>query len=140
MHTKTFETFPFPEGFALDLSVADYVGDRRAEQISTVTTRLNELRENWLKPSDLANREPEVIPGYPDRILPKDDKAVAILKKRTLTDLYNERPAWLDNAHRDLDVAVAEAYGWPSDLDDDEILRRLFELNQERASAEAIAS
>ncbi len=62
-----------------------------------------------------------------------DNEAAAILKKRTLTNLYNERPAWLDNAHRELDDAVAAAYGWPSDLDDDEILRRLFELNQERA-------
>ena len=74
-----------------------------------------------------------MVPGYPDRILPVDDKAAAILKKRTLTNLYNERPAWLDNAHRELDDAVAAAYGWPSGLDDDEILRRLFELNQERA-------
>ncbi|MFM7739993.1 MAG: hypothetical protein ACKO9H_11375, partial [Planctomycetota bacterium] len=36
----------------------------------------------------------------------------ADLKKRTLTNLYNERPAWLDNAHKALDKAVAEAYGW----------------------------
>jgi hypothetical protein len=52
----------------------------------------------------------------------------------TVTNLYNERPAWLDNAHREFDEAVGAAYGWPSDMDDDEILRRLFELNQERAS------
>jgi hypothetical protein len=30
---------------------------------------------------------------------------------------------------------VAAAYGWPADLSDDEILKRLFELNQERAAA-----
>ena len=57
--------------------------------------------------------------------------AAAILKKRTLTNLYNERPTWLDNAHRDLDDAAA--YGWPADLSDDEILERLFKLNQARA-------
>jgi hypothetical protein len=39
---------------------------------------------------------PEVVPGFPDRIVPVDDRASAILKKRTLTNLYNERPAWLD--------------------------------------------
>lgn len=61
-------------------------------------------------------------------------KAAAILKKRTLTNLYNERPAWLANAHRELDEAVAAAYGWPADLGDEEILKRLFDLNQERAS------
>lgn len=40
---------------------------------------------------------------------------------------------WL--LHRELDAAVAAAYGWLTDLDDDETLRRLFELNQERAGA-----
>ncbi len=76
-----------------------------------------------------------LVPGYPDRLLPVDDRAAAILKKRTLTNLYNERPAWLANAHRDLDAAVAAAYGWPAELGDEEVLRRLFELNQERAAA-----
>ncbi|MDP2794549.1 MAG: hypothetical protein Q8O25_10805 [Sulfurisoma sp.] len=33
-------------------------------------------------------------------------------KKRTLTNLYNARPAWLANAHKALDAAVAAAYGW----------------------------
>ena len=51
-----------------------------------------------------------------------------------MTNLYNERPTWLANAHRDLDAAVAAAYGWPADLTDDQILERLFQLNQERAS------
>ena len=41
-----------------------------------------------------------VVPGYPDRILPKDDAAAEVLKKRTLTNLYNQRPAWLDNIPR----------------------------------------
>ena len=54
------------------------------------------------------------------------------MKKRTLTNLYNARPAWLDNLHRALDEAVAAAYGWEWPLSDDEILRRLFELNQKR--------
>jgi hypothetical protein len=35
-----------------------------------ISARLNELRENWLNPADLVRREPEVVPGYPDRILP----------------------------------------------------------------------
>ena len=61
-------------------------------------------------------------------------RAAAILKSRTLTKLYNERPCWLDNAHRDLDAAVARAYGWPTDLTDEQILERLFALNQERSA------
>ena len=52
---------------------------------------------------------------------------------RTLTNLYNARPTWLDNAHRVLDAAVADAYGWPADLADAEILERLLALNLERA-------
>jgi len=64
--------------------------------------------------------------------------AAAVLKTRTLTNLYNARPAWLDHLHRRLDEAVAEDYGWGDDwragrLDDDAILARLFALNQARA-------
>ncbi len=54
-------------------------------------------------------------------------------KQRTLTNLYNARPAWLDLAHRALDAAVLAAYGWPVDLSDDEILTRLLALNLARA-------
>jgi len=57
-----------------------------------------------------------------------------VLKTRTLTNLYNARPAWLAMAHRRLDAAVAAAYGWPADLAGDAILERLFALNQERAA------
>ena len=93
------------------------------------------MREAWLNPPDLVERVPEVVPGYPDRIVPRNAKAAAILKKRTLTNLYNERPAWLDNAHRDLDAAVTAAYGWPADIGEEEALSRLLALNLERASA-----
>jgi type II restriction/modification system DNA methylase subunit YeeA len=136
--STTFETFPFPEGLTPDIPAAAYVADPRAQKIAAAAARLNELRENWLSPPDLVRREPEVVPGYPDRILPVSEEAAKELKKRTLTNLYNARPAWLDNAHRALDEAVAEAYGWGEDwragvLTDDEILDRLFRLNQQRS-------
>jgi len=67
------------------------------------------------------------------RIKGHDEECAQELRKRTLTKLYNQRPAWLDNLHRELDAAVAAAYGWPADLSDEEILARLFELNQARA-------
>ena len=130
--TLTFETFPFPEGLTPNIPAADYAADPRAQAIAQAARRLNELRENWLNPPEWVRYEPEVVPGYPDRLVPVDDKAAALLKKRTLTNLYNERPAWLANVHRDLDAAVAAAYGWPADLGDDEILRRLLALNLER--------
>ena len=140
--STTFETFPFPEGLTPNIPAADYAADPRAKKIAAAAARLNELRENWLNPADLVVRVPEVVPGYPDRILPKDAAAEAILKKRTLTNLYNERPAWLAHAHAALDEAVAEAYGWAEDwragtLTEDEILARLFRLNQERAVKES---
>ncbi|MBA4131248.1 MAG: class I SAM-dependent DNA methyltransferase [Hyphomicrobium sp.] len=135
--TTCFETFPFPEGLTPNIPAADYANDPRAVAIAKAAARINELRESWLNPPDLVKRIPEVVPGYPDRILPIDDAAAAILKKRTLTNLYNERPAWMEMAHKELDRAVAAAYGWTDwgqeGLPDDVILERLFKLNQERA-------
>jgi len=43
----------------------------------------------------------------------------------------------IDMPHKDLDAAVAAAYGWPADFSDDAILERLFKLNQERAEKQA---
>ena len=74
---------------------------------------------------------------YP-RIIPRDEASARELKKRTLTNLYNQRPAWLDMAHRRLDEAVFASYGWPVDLSDDELLAKLLELNLERAASEKV--
>jgi hypothetical protein len=57
------------------------------------------------------------------------------LASRTLTNLYNERPTWLANAHAMLDAAVFAAYGWLADLADDEILGRVLALNLGREPA-----
>jgi hypothetical protein len=107
---------------------------RGRKKISTVAKRLDEWRNHWLNPSDLVARVPEVVEGYPDRILAKNEAAAEVLKKRTLTNLYNERPSWLHNIHRDLDKAVAQAYGWKSDMSDDQILTKLLALNVARAA------
>jgi hypothetical protein len=132
-NSATFDTFPFPDDLTPDIPAETWATDPRARSISSAACRLDELRNNWLNPADLVRRVPEVVPGFPDRLLPVDEKAAAILKKRTLTNLYNERPAWLVNAHRELDEAVAAAYGWPADLSDEEVLGRLFALNQARS-------
>ena len=133
--TTTFETFPFPEGLTPNIPAKDYVNDPRAVAIAKAAKRLDELRNAWLNPPDLVRIEPEVVPGYPDRILPKDTVAAATLRQRTLTNLYNARPQWLLDAHRDLDAAVAAAYGWPADISEDEALAKLLELNLARAAA-----
>lgn len=132
--TTVFETYPFPERLTPNIHLAELENDPRAIAIAKAAKRLNELRENWLNPPDLVKREPEVVSGYPDRILPVSEEAAQKLRRRTLTNLYNEHPAWLQHAHKVLDDAVAAAYGWPLDLPDDEVLARLFALNQERSA------
>ncbi len=74
---------------------------------------------------------------YP-RLVAKAEHA-AELKKRTLTNLYNARPAWLANAHATLDAAVLAAYGWPADIADDDLLARLLALNLTRATVAGAA-
>ena len=112
--TTCFETFPFPEP-----------DDAQRAAISKAASRLNELREGWLNPTD-ANGNPALNA--------KD------LKKRTLTNLYNQRPSWLANAHAELDDAVAAAYGWPANLDDAAILERLLALNLQRSDQQEAAA
>jgi type II restriction/modification system DNA methylase subunit YeeA len=128
-----FETFPFPEGLTLNLAPADYTNQTTTE-IAAAAQKLNELRENWLNPPAWTERVPEVVEGYPNRIIAKPGFE-AELKKRTMTNLYNARPSWLDNAYKMLDAAVARAYSWNDytpEMPDEEILRRLLVLNQNR--------
>ena len=105
--SKTFETFPFP--WPPGREPAD---DPRVQAIAAAAADLVVKRDAWLNPAGASEAE---------------------LKQRTLTALYNARPAWLDLAHRALDAAVLAAYGWPGDLSDDEILARLLALNLDRA-------
>ncbi|ODS93599.1 MAG: hypothetical protein ABS45_02435 [Comamonas sp. SCN 65-56] len=119
-----------------------------ASAIAQAAHRLDTLRRNWLNPPKWTHRLPEVVPlgmsasPYPDRTEPRhglSEQDAKALQKRTLTNLYNARPAWLAQAHGLLDASVAAAYGWSdyrADMPDDEILRRLLALNLERASAE----
>jgi type II restriction/modification system DNA methylase subunit YeeA len=131
--TSAFETFPFPDGMAPSTSPTSYATDPRAMRIAAAAARLNDLRENWLNPRELVERVPEVVQGYPDRLVSASEAAAIELKRRTLTNLYNANPVWLQHAHRELDEAVAAAYGWEWPLSEDEMLMRLFALNQQRA-------
>lgn len=135
--TTTFETFPFPEGLTPNEASIAFESHPRACRIAAAAKRLNELRDNWLNPRELVNVVPEIVAGYPDRLLPNGPAAEKELKKRTLTNLYNENPPWLQHVQRELDESVAAAYGWAWPLTDGEILKRLFELNQERAKIKA---
>jgi hypothetical protein len=106
--TTTFETYPFPWPPG-----QEPWDDHHLQAISAASQELVHLRDAWLNP-----------PGISD----------ADLKKRTLTNLYNQRPTWLQLAHKKLDAAVFAAYGWPVDLTDEQILERLLELNLQRAN------
>jgi type II restriction/modification system DNA methylase subunit YeeA len=83
----TFETFPFPWPPGHEPQ-----DDPRVQAIAQAAKELVEKRDAWLNPSGLSEKE---------------------LAKRTLTNLYNQRPTWLDLAHKKLDAAVFAAYGWP---------------------------
>jgi hypothetical protein len=133
-HSRTFQTFPFPDGLTLDIRASAYAKDPKAVRIAAAAVALVEARDRWLNPAEWVDRVPEVIAGYPDRLVAKPGHE-SDLKKRTLTNLYNAQPAWLINLHRELDAAVAAAYGWEWPLSDDEVLRRLFELNQQRSKS-----
>lgn len=147
--TTCFETFPLlrptPEQEAA---------------IGQAARELNGLRERWLNPPEWTRTGILEFPGtvggpwdrfidpataedrggfrvgtvrYP-RLVPQDANAAASLKKRTLTALYNERPAWLVQAHATLDAAVAAAYGWEPEMDEASVLKSLLDLNHTRAA------
>jgi hypothetical protein len=84
------------------------------EIIAEAARELADKRDAWLNPPGISAEE---------------------LNARTLTNLYNARPAWLADLHCKLDQAVFAAYGWPATLADAELLERLLNLNHERAAA-----
>jgi hypothetical protein len=103
-----FEAFPFPWPPGKEPT-----DDPRVQAIAEAARELVQRRDAWLNPPGATEVE---------------------LKKRTLTNLYNERPTWLDLAHKKLDRAVFDAYGWQHDLTDEQILERLLALNLDRAA------
>jgi hypothetical protein len=93
---------------------------------STVT------RARWLNPPEWTREEALEFPGAVGglwaryvsdadergvgvvryaRSVPRDEAAARELSRRTPTNLYNQRPAWLAMAHEKLNAAVAAAYG-----------------------------
>lgn len=130
--TSTFETFPFPWPLNTPDDALTEEQATHRDVIASAARALNEARERWLNPPELVREEPEVVPSLPPRLVPVSEAAAAELEKRTLTNLYNARPAWLENLHRELDAAVFAAYGWAEtaeEVSDGEILGRLLALN-----------
>ena len=143
--TTSFETFPFPEP----------TDDQKA-MISTAAKELDELRNRWLNPPEWTREEVLEFAGsvggpwdryvhdpddrgigivrYP-RVVARDEECAKRLKQRTLTNLYNQRPTWLDLAHKKLDQAVFDAYGWDPAISDEQLLANLLELNLQHAGS-----
>ena len=144
--TTCFETFPFPEP-TLD----------QRNAIESAAIALDQLRNNWLYPSDWTGMQLVEFRGtcdgpwrsyldkstldergvgtvrYP-RLVARDIGHKQELEKRSLTNLYNERPKWLELAHQELDAAVFAAYGFEVSRSDEELLESILSLNLERAA------
>lgn len=112
--TTCFETYPFPWPPGQEPPHNPLV-----QAIAQAAHELVDKRNNWLNP-----------PGATE----------AELKPRTLTNLYNQRPAWLELAHKKLDNAVLAAYRatdpaqpWPDTITAEQILAQLLNLNRQRA-------
>ncbi len=117
--SRCFDAFPFPDMSEPARSELAALGEqldahRKAQQAAHPKLTLTQMY-NVLE----TLRSGEPIDGKDREIY--DQGLVGILR-----DLHDQ-----------IDAAVAEAYGWPADLSDDDILFRLVALNKERAEEEA---
>lgn len=129
--TSCFETFPFPEGIEPTATAEELMVNPVAQRIAAATRALVEGRDAWLNQVEWVQVEAPAASGYPERMVAVQGKEKE-LAQRTLTNLYNENPQWLRNLHQALNEAVASAYGWEWPMEKDDILQRLFALNQAR--------
>lgn len=125
--TTCFETFPLP--WAPGKEPGAGAAERPLhDAIAEAARALNEQRERWLNPPEWVEEISAGVDAGDDfadvarvsgeearRLIRQSaiDAAAAKdprLKKRTLTNLYNERPTWLRLAHAALDRAVLGAY------------------------------
>lgn len=121
VYTKTacFDRFPFPDEAGVHATkisaVADELDafrkDRQAECPGLTITQIYNVLEKL--------RSPDALTDDDERV--RSDGLVLILKE----------------LHDRLDGLVCDAYGWPHDLSDEEVVARLVALNKERAKAEA---
>jgi hypothetical protein len=128
--TTCFETFPLPWPPGKEPAAPN------ADRIGEAARDLNDQRERWLNPPEwidpiaqgidsadsFADVPPEARPVIRQSFIMAAAAKDPRLKKRTLTNLYNERSTWLRLAHEKLDRAVLAAYaaadpqgGWSED-------------------------
>ena len=116
--TRCFDPFPFPDPTEAQKA---HIRDL-AEQLDAHRKR-QQAQHPTLTLTDLYNVVEKLRAGEP--LNPKEQQT----HQQGLASVVL-------NLHRQLDAAVAEAYGWPADLPDAELLARLVRLNHERAREE----
>jgi hypothetical protein len=116
--TRCFEPFPFPDASESQHERIRFLG----EQLDAHRKRRQEAYPN-LTLTEMYNVVEELRDGEP---LSAESQ---IIHERGLISV-------LRDLHDDIDHAVADAYGWPSDLSTEDILFRLVELNTARAAEE----
>ena len=117
--SRCFEPFPFPS--ATEAQQAEI--RKLAEQLDAHRKR-QQAQHPTLTLTDLYNVVEKLRAGLP------------LTAKEQVTH-ENGLAAVVLELHKQLDAAVAAAYGWAPDLPDAELLTRLVQLNQQRAAEEA---
>ncbi len=121
-----FEPFPFP-----------YATEKLKQTIRKLAEELDAHRKKQQATHNelaLTNMYNVLEKLAPDRARGKLGEALSAKEK---TVYEQGLVGVLKDLHDRLDAAVAEAYGWPAKLNDQEILARLVALNAERAAEEA---
>lgn len=118
--TRCFEPFPFPDAAEAQRERLRFLG----EQLDAHRKRCQELHPR-LTLTEIYNVLAALRAGEPL------DPASQIVHDQGLVTV-------LRDIHDDIDRAVAEAYEWPVDLSDEEILFRVVDLNATRAAEERI--
>ena len=118
-NTKSFEPFPFPDATDEQRETIRQLGER----LDAHRTRV-QAEHPALTLTGLYNALDAVREGRE-------------LSKKERTDYERGQVAILRETHDALDAAVADAYGWPAGLTDQQVLVRLVALNAERQAEEA---
>lgn len=120
--SRVFDPFPFPLATAAQ---ADRI--RRAAEILDTHRKEQQALHPGVSLTNAYNVLAKMRTGATPASLNKEDRAI----------LDAALVLVLRELHDDLDAAVADAYGWPVDLSDDDLLDRLVALNKARAAEEA---
>jgi len=116
--SRCFDPFPFPDATETQRATIGAL----AEELDALRTRVLE-EHAFLTMTKLYNVRDKLLKGEPF-----DESDRAIHEAGSVGVIHE--------LHQRIDRAVADAYGWPADLSEDDILTRLVALNAERAEEE----